>query len=92
MSDAFIDSDHDGLLNLYEFNNSLADGFDEQVYQPPDHILGSNPWLLDTDGDLIPDGEEVYEGEDSYVTDPSNPDSDGDGMPDGWEQLYGLDP
>ena len=92
MSDAFIDSDHDGLLNLYEFNNSLADGFDEQVYQPPDHILGSNPWLLDTDGDLIPDGEEVYEGEDSYVTDPSNPDSDGDGMPDGWELLYGLDP
>ncbi len=41
----------------------------------------TDPHDADTDGDGIPDGDEVRDG-----TDPLNPDSDGDGMPDGWTQ------
>ncbi len=43
---------------------------------------------LDTDGDGIPDVDEVF----IYGTDPNNPDTDGDGLPDGWEIATGLDP
>lgn len=67
------------------------EGFDDNVFSV-DNITGSNPIIRDTDGDLLTDGEECFEGEDGYVTDPSNPDSDGDGMFDGWELLNGLDP
>ena len=49
---------------------------------------GSNPWVQDTDGDGLDDGEKVN----TYGTDPCDPDSDGDGMPDGWEAQYGLNP
>ena len=90
-SDATDDPDNDSLINLYEFDNSRVEGFDDNVYSI-DNITGSNPLLRDTDADLIDDGEECVFGEDGYVTDPSNPDSDGDGMPDGWEMLHGLDP
>ena len=90
-SDATDDPDNDSLINLYEFDNSRVEGFDDNVYSI-DNITGSNPLLRDTDADLISDGEECVFGEDGYVTDPSNPDSDGDGMPDGWEMLHGLDP
>ena len=90
-SDANDDPDNDSLINLYEFDNSNVEGFDDNVYSV-DNITGSNPLLRDTDGDLIADGEECILGQDGYVTDPSNPDSDDDGMPDGWELMYGLDP
>tara|TARA_B100001142_G_scaffold132382_1_gene133970 strand:- start:5380 stop:8304 length:2925 start_codon:yes stop_codon:yes gene_type:complete len=90
-SDANDDSDNDTLINLYEYDNSRVDGYDDNVYSS-DNITGSNPLLKDTDRDLILDGEECFFGEDGYVTDPSNPDSDGDGMPDGWEMMYDLDP
>ena len=90
-SDANDDPDNDSLINIYEFDNSNVDGFDDTVYSV-DNITGSNPLLKDTDGDYITDGEECVSGEDGYVTDPSNPDSDGDGIPDGWELLYSLDP
>ena len=90
-SDSSDDPDGDSLINLYEFDNSRVEGFDDNVYNA-DNITGSNPLLKDTDADLIQDGEECVSGEDGYVTDPSNPDSDGDGMPDGWELLHGLDP
>tara|TARA_B110001454_G_scaffold89788_1_gene85659 strand:- start:543 stop:3467 length:2925 start_codon:yes stop_codon:yes gene_type:complete len=90
-SDSSDDPDGDSLINLYEFDNSRVEGFDDNVYNT-DNITGSNPLLKDTDADLIQDGEECVSGEDGYVTDPSNPDSDGDGMPDGWEFLHGLDP
>ena len=90
-SDSSDDPDNDSLINLYEFDNSRVEGFDDNVYNA-DHITGSNPLLKDTDADLIQDGEECVLGDDGYVTDPSNPDSDGDGMPDGWELLHDLDP
>ena len=90
-SDSSDDPDNDSLINLYEFDNSRVEGFDDNVYNA-DNITGSNPLLKDTDADLIQDGEECVSGEDGYVTDPSNPDSDGDGMPDGWELLHDLNP
>jgi len=90
-SDSMIDSDNDSLINLYEYDNSLVEGFDDNVFSA-DNITGSNPLLKDTDGDLILDGEECFEGENGYITDPSNPDSDGDGMSDGWEFMFELDP
>ncbi len=90
-SDAWDDPDNDGLVNLHEFNNSLVEGYDENVIAA-DAIPGSDPLGRDTDSDQIEDGEEVVAGDDTFVTDPSNPDSDGDGMPDGWEIFYGLDP
>ena len=90
-SDAYDDPDNDSLINLYEFDNSNVEGFDDNVFSV-DNITGSNPIIRDTDGDFLTDGEECFAGEDGYVTDPSNPDSDGDGMFDGWEILNGLDP
>lgn len=45
------------------------------------------PRGLDSDGDGIPDDEEIRLG-----TDPHNPDTDGDGVPDGVEILAGTDP
>jgi hypothetical protein len=42
---------------------------------------------LDSDGDGVPDHEELERG-----TDPNNPDTDGDGLDDGEERRYGTDP
>ncbi len=44
--------------------------------------------LRDTDGDGVPDTEEIN----IYRTHPGKPDSDGDAMNDGWEIAYGTDP
>ncbi len=45
--------------------------------------------LIDTDGDGIPDQQEIY----IYKTDPKLRDTDGDGLTDGQEILkYGTDP
>ena len=48
---------------------------------------GSSPLLADTDGDGLPDAEEVALG-----TNPGAADTDRDGLPDGWELAAGLDP
>lgn len=49
--------------------------------------FGTDPLVVDTDGDGLSDGQEAGSG-----TGPMAPDSDGDGMLDGWEQSHGLDP
>jgi subtilisin-like proprotein convertase family protein len=56
----------------------------------------SNPLIIDSDGDGLPD---VYEDNSGVFvdatqtgTDPNNPDTDGDGVPDGVEVLLGTDP
>lgn len=49
---------------------------------------GTDPFLDDTDGDGIIDGDEVS----LYNTNPVISDSDGDGMNDGWEVYYDLNP
>ena len=50
---------------------------------------GSNPYNTDSDGDGIPDGQEVNQ----YGTSPSSSDTDGDTIPDGTEiGMSGMDP
>jgi hypothetical protein len=49
--------------------------------------LGTDPFLADTDGDGLSDGDEVG----IYRTDPLNPDTDGDGLSDGEEVLEVYD-
>ncbi|MFV9690022.1 MAG: Ig-like domain-containing protein [Desulfobacteria bacterium] len=44
--------------------------------------------IVDTDGDGIPDDDEI----DVYGTDPENPDSDNDGFTDGYEVEHGSNP
>lgn len=47
-----------------------------------------DPYLVDTDGDGLSDGEEI----DTTLTDPNNPDSDDDGRYDGDEIALNTDP
>lgn len=47
--------------------------------------LGLDPYVTDTDGDGVADGDEL----DFYATDPFNWDSDGDGISDG-EELFAI--
>ena len=73
LADLFdIDSDGDGLSDR-----------EESELDPP-----SNPLVADSDGDTLPDGDEVN----IHLTSPSNPDSDGDGVPDNAEIESGSDP
>lgn len=52
-------------------------------------VLGTDPYLADTDGDGLSDYDEVY----VYFTDPLLADTDGDGLSDGEEvNIYGTDP
>ncbi len=70
--------------------------------------IGTNPFSVDSDGDLLDDGEEDANGDGRYrgdanengifepelgeETDPTNPDTDGDGLSDGLEKLFETDP
>ncbi|MFT5404244.1 MAG: hypothetical protein ACI9DF_003087 [Verrucomicrobiales bacterium] len=56
------------------------------LFNNPGNVLGENE-LLDSDGDGIPDAQEVANG-----TDPQHPDSDRDGLSDGAEIAAGTDP
>ncbi len=82
-----VDSDGDGLSNACECPPEKADD--------PSEVLGTDPNDPDTDGDGIPDGQEVgYDcsfdrGQD---TDPTTADTDGDGLPDKAERENGTDP
>ncbi len=88
----------DGLINLYEYQfgldptdaDTLGTGqgdlhaaiFSDRTdpWYPPQ-------WKIDSDGDGLTDGQELY-----YGTDPNNPDSNGDGLLDGVAVQLGLDP
>ncbi|NDB96648.1 MAG: hypothetical protein EBZ78_10925, partial [Verrucomicrobia bacterium] len=86
------DTDDDGLgdgievggvtdpLNPDSDNDGLKDGEEVITY-------GSNPNIVDTDGDTLLDGAEVALG-----TNPTNPDTDGDKVPDGVEATNGTSP
>lgn len=65
-----------------------ADSDDDGLSNKDEEAWGSNPELADTDGDGIPDGEEVYE----YGTHPAYADSDLDGVDDNVEIEAGFDP
>ena len=74
------DSDDDGLSDGYEINNCVY-GEDENECTSPN--------IADSDGDTLPDGDELIEG-----TDPMDTDTDDDEINDGIELvncIYGVD-
>ena len=76
------DSDGNGVTDDYE------DGDIDGLSNYEEFVLGTNPYLDDTDEDYLKDGEEVN----SYNTDPLNPDTDNDTILDGDELFLKLDP
>lgn len=77
------DLDGDSILNILEWNNTFFD---------VDGIMQMNPASHDSDGDGLTDQEEIINGTDGYITDPTAPDTDFDGIPDGWEVENGMNP
>ena len=82
------DSDNDGMLDDWElgfFGNldqNPNDDFDEDgISNLDEYTQGTNPTLIDTNGDGIDDGD-----------DDDGDDDDGDDMSDAWESNHGLDP
>ena len=73
-----IDQDGDGLTDSVETNTGTY---------VSENNTGTNPNILDTDGDTLLDGAEVALG-----TNPTNPDTDGDKVPDGVEVTNGTNP
>ena len=55
------------------------------------NVFGTSPFLVDSDGDTIPDGTEAF-GLNGYLTAPALYDTDGDGVSDGAEIQNGTDP
>ena len=96
-SDADVDPDGDGLLNLDEFlagtDPRVADTDGDGIPDAWEAAHGLCPFVADgadddLDGDGLPNVGEFLAG-----TDPANPDTDGDGVSDGDEcRLYFSDP
>ena len=73
LSNAFIDSDHDGLNDAreqyYRTNPKVQDTDVDGLLEGPEVQLGTDPTNLDTDGDGLLDGAEVRIAVDGYVRD-----------------------
>ncbi len=104
VADGSVDSDGDGMPNLWELGNGL-DPNDDGTTNPTngasgdldsdglinidEYTLGTDPQNADTDGDGLTDGDEVH----IYGSNPLLVDSDGDGLNDGDEvNIHGSDP
>ncbi len=93
-TDAELDADAEGLLNLEEYLNksdpSVTDTDDDGLDDYAEvKTYGTNPAVLDSDDDGLSDGDEVND----FATDPLSRDSDQDGFSDGVEiSLYETDP
>jgi len=79
---ATIDTDNNGISDADE--DFDADG----IINIKEYELAINPKNADTDGDYLPDYEEVY----IYSTEPLYADKDIDGLDDGLEIKYGMNP
>jgi hypothetical protein len=72
-----------------EGQSGLIDSDDDGLSDDEELDYGTDPSSRDTDGDAIPDGDDVY----LYGTDPNAFDTDGDGLGDGEEAYeWGSDP
>ena len=66
-----------------------ADADDDGLLNTDETIYATDPLVSDTDGDTLPDGEEVN----THGTDPTSTDTDSDGVSDGDEvNIYNTDP
>ncbi|MDP2895738.1 MAG: right-handed parallel beta-helix repeat-containing protein [bacterium] len=90
-----VDTDADYMRDDWEiehFGNLDQDGFgdadDEGLSDLEEYRYLTDPHKPDTDGDGVPDGEEVL----VHGTDPILADTDNDGAPDGKEVAQGTDP
>jgi len=95
-TDAYLDYDDDGLLNVGEYvygaNISNRDTDGDELYDGYEVYYNLDP--------LNP--QDIYDDQDNdginnYIefilnTDPTENDTDDDGMPDGWEWIYGFNP
>jgi hypothetical protein len=72
-----FDTDGDWLIDSYEFEPPY-----DPDYIPPDGMPRTDPTLADMDFDGCTDWEEIWPGEDGYITSPYDPDSDDDGLKD----------
>lgn len=93
---ALLDSDGDGMPDVWEIANGLNPYDPTDAGLDPDgdgltnlqeYQLGTNPHVADTDGDGLNDGYEVQIG-----TNPLVADTDGDGLSDGQEVALGTNP
>jgi hypothetical protein len=81
-----VDTDRDGMPDSWEtprglnatVNDRDGDLDGDGVTNIAEYFLGTNPNNADSNGNGIPDGQEI--------------DTDRDGMPDWWELMYGLNP
>jgi len=93
-SDALLDPDNDGLINLEEYQNSTdphdSDSDDDELLDGEEvNTYNTDPNNPDSDEDGLSDSAEVN----IHNTDPNNPDSDNDGLTDGEEvNIYSTDP
>jgi hypothetical protein len=68
--------------------DSDGDGLSDELETD---VFGTSPFLVDSDGDTIPDGVEAF-GSNGYLTAPALPDTDFDGIMDNVEIQQGTDP
>jgi hypothetical protein len=68
--------------------DSDGDGLSDELEL---NVFGTSPYLVDSDGDTIPDGVEAF-GSNGYLTAPALPDTDFDGVMDNVEIQQGTDP
>ncbi len=96
-----MDIDGDGLLNVFETDNSLdpfaageqsLDGDNDGLNNLQEQAAGTDPGDNDTDNDLLEDGFEVQFGLNPLVADSASSDPDGDGLTSLEEQTAGTDP
>jgi hypothetical protein len=78
-----LDNDSDGLGDACD-----PDDDNDGLSDAEETILGTNPFLQDSDSDTLLDGDEVH----LYFTDPLLQDSDSDGYEDNVEVSAGSDP
>ncbi|NUN15709.1 MAG: carboxypeptidase regulatory-like domain-containing protein, partial [Myxococcales bacterium] len=91
------DDDEDGIPNDYELAAGLnpndpgdasVDFDDDGLTTFDEYVRGTNPLMLDTDGDTLNDGDEVG----VHLTNPLLPDTDNDTLIDGKELVLGTNP
>ena len=98
-ADEFVDTDLDGLPDIWEnkyFGDLSHDGTEDNdstggadgLSNLSEYEHGTDPNKSDTDGDGLPDNDEIT----AHGTSPTSSDTDGDGLPDNWEVTNLLNP
>jgi|GEM_PF-5965013 len=99
--DIIVDTDNDGLSDVYEVANGLDKNDPNDAAKDTDRDglsnfeefqAGTDPNLKDSDGDLIPDGWEVANNLDPLTNNTPQGDTDNDGITDFAEYIADTDP